>query len=198
MSSVGNCPIHHRLLPVRPAIYPDTPGRNPAAVYRNRPEAQAIVTARFVSFTVAMDANPAVQAVRSTTTLDQTAWQGRMATEAFAQRLVQEGAIMTVPGRPDLPALIGDLRWGEGCVCWFAAFGDSPRDAHRLEFTEAHAVQWHGICFLDGRVTAARLWTIDAAGVEDPDDYRVAWQLWQQVAPLRTALIEECYARLQA
>jgi hypothetical protein len=157
-----------------------------------------VVTAPFVSFIVGMDANPAVRAVLSAPELDPIALQGRSATEAFAQKLVQEGAIMTVPGRPGGQALIGDLRWSEGSVCWFTAFGDSPGDAHRLDFTEAHVVQRHGISFLNGRVTTARLSTIDAADLEDPDDYRVAWQLWQQVAPLRAALIENCYSRLQA
>jgi len=131
-------------------------------------------------------------------TLNPTADPGRPATEAFAQKLVQDGAIMTLPGQPRRQALIGDLRWCDGAICWFAAFGDSPRDAHRLDFTEAQAVQRHGIHFVNERGATGYLSSIDAAGVEDPDDYRVAWQLWQQIAPLRTKLIESSYAQLQA
>ena len=130
-------------------------------------------------------------------TLSQAPHPGRPATEAFAQKLVQDGAIMTLPGQPGRQALIGDLRWCEGSICWFTAFGDSPGDAHRLDFTEAQTVQRHGIHFVNDCGATGYLSSIDAAGVEDPDDYRVAWQLWQQIAPLRTKLIEDSYARLQ-
>jgi hypothetical protein len=110
---------------------------------------------------------------------------------------VQDGAIMIVAGQPDQRALIGDLRWSDGCVCWFTAFGDSPGDAHRLDFSEAVVVQRHGICFMKERAAAGYLSTIDAADIEDPDDFRVAWRLWQQIAPLRTKLIEDCYTRMR-
>ena len=143
-----------------------------------------------------MDANSAAPSAPPPATLDRTGAPTGASIEALVQKLVQDGAIMTLPGEPARRALIGDLRWTQGGVCWFAAFGDSPRDAHRVDFTDAQTEQRDAIQFLKDRTTAACLSTIDAAGVEDPDDYRVAWQLWQQVAPLRTKLIEDSYNRL--
>jgi hypothetical protein len=141
--------------------------------------------------------DPAVQAILAMPTVSQTAHSARLATEAFAQKLVQDGAIMTLPGQPGRHALIGDLRWSNGSICWFTAFGDAASDAHRIDFTEAQTVQRHGIHFVNEDMAAGYLSSIDAADVEDPDDYRVAWQLWQQIAPLRTKLIEDSYAQLQ-
>lgn len=143
-----------------------------------------------------MDAHPAAQAITAAPAADGEAGPKRVALEALVQKLVQDGAIMTLPGQPARQVLIGDLRWMHGGLCWFAAFGDSPSDAHRLEFTETRVEQRGAIQFFRDQTTTGWLSTIDAAGVEDPDDYRVAWQLWQQVAPLRAKLIEDCYNRL--
>ena len=115
----------------------------------------------------------------------------------FAAKIVQSGAIMTwrddVSGRH----LVGELRWLENNeLFWFTAFGENIGDAHWLRFDDVRCVASCGLYFLQTGNVVAYLCTIDAAGVDDPDDYRIAWQLWQQVGPLRTALIEDCWQRL--
>ena len=46
-----------------------------------------------------------------------------------------------------------------------------------------------------GRI-AALLTPIEKSAVDDPEDYRVAWQLWQEVLPVRQKLIDRAFAGL--
>ena len=104
---------------------------------------------------------------------------------------------MTLPG-PDLGRhLVGYLEWlGARRLFWFTAYGESLADAHLLEFESLHVIAERGVYFSAGGNLIASLTTIDHANVEDPDDYRIAWQLWQEVAPLRRKLIDDCCATL--
>jgi hypothetical protein len=116
--------------------------------------------------------------------------------ELLAQRVVGNGAIMTLPGCPILRSLVGHFVWLDPQrVFWFTAYGDTVADGHLLEFETTRASS-AGVYFLNKGQVAACLTNIDEAGVDDPDDYRIAWQLWQEVAPLRSGLIEEACAQL--
>ncbi|HUR60487.1 MAG TPA: hypothetical protein VM029_22380 [Opitutaceae bacterium] len=115
----------------------------------------------------------------------------------FAGRIVQAGAIMTRRDDEAGRHLVGELRWLENDqLFWFTAYGENLSDAHWLRFDDVRCVANCGLYFLQDENIVAYLCTIDAAGVEDPDDYRIAWQWWQQVGPLRAALIEDCWQRL--
>ncbi len=112
------------------------------------------------------------------------------------QHIVNAGAILHTPGRTT-GDLVGDWRWqSDNSVFWFTAFGDAVRDGHCLHFESLQFVRSYGVCFYREGTVAAYLTTIAAAHLEDPDDYRVAWQLWQQVAPLQRNFIAQCYREL--
>lgn len=96
---------------------------------------------------------------------------------------------MTVWHSPAEHYLVGDFSWLEGNrVFWFAANGDAGADAHVLDFDDVILDDDGLHFFLEGRRVAV-LESIGRARVEDPDDFRIAWQIWQQVAPLRRPLI---------
>lgn len=120
--------------------------------------------------------------------------------EAAAHHIVAGGAIMTVPQTPVARRLVGTLSWLEPQrVFWFTAYGDTRADGQLMEIDEARPVAGGiGIQFLNNGRVVGCLMPIEHAGVDDPDDYRIAWQLWQEVAPLRTAMIERCAAELAA
>jgi hypothetical protein len=104
---------------------------------------------------------------------------------------------MTLPGFPAVRLLVGHLRWlDDGRVFWFAAFGDAPDDGRLFHFDETQVIENYGVYFVTARNVIGYLSTIDAAGVDDPDDYRIGWQLWQEVAPLRQRFINGCCQRL--
>jgi hypothetical protein len=86
--------------------------------------------------------------------------------------------------------LVGDFAWlGPTQVFWFAANGDSTADEHVLEFEQVEQKD-DGLHFFAGGRRVGLLSAIEEAAVEDPDDFRIAWQIWQQIAPLRGGLLE--------
>lgn len=86
--------------------------------------------------------------------------------------------------------LVGEFAWLTPTrVFWFAANGDSDADVHTLEFE--HVIRKRdGLHFFHDGKQVGQLAPIDQAHVEDPEDFRVAWQIWQTVAPTRRALID--------
>ena len=112
-------------------------------------------------------------------------------------RLMTAGAIMTLFGSRPEQHLVGHLEWlGPERLFWFTAYGESVSDGHLLEFDALHAREDRGVFFSRGGSLVSSLTLIEEAEVEDPDDYRIAWQLWQEVAPLRRRLIEASCATL--
>lgn len=111
---------------------------------------------------------------------------------------MQSGAVMAVAGSPASYDLVGSFRWvSEQEVMWFVAHGDDETDAHGLVFDHVQLVDELGLCFMrDGRVQAY-LSPIETAQVEDPDDYRIGWQIWREVAPLYDAMIERAFEHLE-
>jgi hypothetical protein len=92
--------------------------------------------------------------------------------------------------------LVGDFRWCEpNFLVWFPAFGDRTTDAMSFSFHYANADESR-IVFRHSGGDELVMVVVDHAGVADPDDYRVAWQIWHHVAPLRRKLIEEAYDEL--
>jgi hypothetical protein len=90
------------------------------------------------------------------------------------------------------------MEWdGGNRVLWFTAFGDHQDDAHAISFDEVR-VHPVGVCFVSNGGTAALLSPIEKAAVSDPEDYRVAWRLWQQVLPIRQRAIAESLEQLAA
>ena len=119
--------------------------------------------------------------------------EGRAAAEA----LYREGAIAALPGET-AAMLVGDLRWRDaGGVLLFAAYGDGPGDARLVCFDQTVQDDANSVSFVHEGHVAATLRRIETAAVDDPEDYRIAWQLWQQVAPLRSGVIDRCYATLE-
>lgn len=119
-------------------------------------------------------------------------------TRDIVDQLVAAGAIMTRPGTPLRRDLVGALHWaGDDAVFWFSAFGDAPADGRLVRFDaiEIHPV---GACFMQGAEIVAFLAPIEKAAVPDVDDYRIAWRLWQEVAPLREPLIARVFDALLA
>src|SRR5215510_13035456 len=103
----------------------------------------------------------------------------------ISDQIVQSGAVMAVAGSPASYDLVGSFRWlNEQQVMWFVAHGDAEVDAHGLDFDHVQVVDNLGLCFMsDGRVQAY-LSPIETAQVDDPDDYRIGWKIWREVAPL--------------
>jgi hypothetical protein len=97
---------------------------------------------------------------------------------------------MLEAGSPLRHHLVGAWRWVDAStVCWFTAHGDSPLDAHILHFDEAEEDGKGGVCFRQKETVVGHLTPINQAGVEDPDDYVIGWQIWQEVAPLHAPLV---------
>jgi hypothetical protein len=117
--------------------------------------------------------------------------------QVFAERLVSQGAVLTIAGLPLRPHLIGALRWaGPNRVLWFVAHGDSECDGHALQFDEVEVIPGAGMAFLRDGAVLAYLTSIAGAPVEDPDDYRIGWQIWKDVTPLHEAVMTRAFTRL--
>jgi hypothetical protein len=118
-----------------------------------------------------------------------------MSAEEECMRLAAAGAIMTVQGNPDQHLLVGYFEWiGSNRVFWFNANGSDDHDANVLEFDRVSLATGE-IGFVRAGRLAGCLVAIDAARVDDRDDYRIAWQIWQQVAPMQQAKIRSLLAR---
>jgi hypothetical protein len=109
----------------------------------------------------------------------------------IADRIFRHGAVIVCGDAT--PILVGDFRWEEpGRINWFRAFGDRATDAASFSFDFARAEDAR-IVFRHSTGGEIELLAIDQAKLEDPDDYRVAWQIWQHVGPLHRRLIETAY-----
>jgi len=117
---------------------------------------------------------------------------------AAVDRLFEAGTIATLSDEPR-PILIGGLEWiDEAGLALFIAHGDGPADVHRLIFDDVMINSRGSVTLLQQGHVIGTLHAIDDADVADPDDYRIAWQLWQEVAPLRRDLIARCFAMVAA
>lgn len=112
--------------------------------------------------------------------------------------LVAAGAVITVRNSPCVDYLVGELWWPEGeqRLLLFAANGDRREDAHSIRFDRA-AHEESGVTFFRGDKLVASLVPIDDADVPDREDYQVGWQIWQHVAPMRTAQIRDIFAEME-
>lgn len=111
------------------------------------------------------------------------------AAREIVDQIVAVGAVMTRPDGPLVRELVGALRWtGERELFWFAAFGEKPADGHLVPFDEIE-IRSVGACFVRAGIIVGLLSPIEKAALDDPDDYRVAWRLWQEILPLREPLI---------
>ena len=119
--------------------------------------------------------------------------------KAAAEALFQAGAILTLATEPSQRFLLGDLRWNQDSgVFLFVAFGDDERDALYLPLDAVIEERDGSVRLFYVGLECAKLERIAAADVDDPDDYHIAWQLWQQVAPLRRDMIDRRFAHLAA
>jgi hypothetical protein len=113
---------------------------------------------------------------------------------AIAESIFREGAVLRRTNC--VPVLVGDFRWEDpNLIRWFPAFGDRETDAGEFSFHYAHADTSRAE-FRHAGGSVVEMIAIDETEVEDRDDYRVAWQIWQYVAPLHTKRIEAAYSRL--
>lgn len=112
-------------------------------------------------------------------------------------RLIAAGAILTLPGVPLTRILIGECRLLEPSrVAFFPAFGDKVSDLKSLRF-DSLRVHPYGVTFYEEGSVRAFVAAIREARVEDPDDYCVAWSLWQELHPLRQDMIDEAFDQLE-
>lgn len=110
---------------------------------------------------------------------------------SVAAGVVQAGAVLTAPGRPLRHYLIARFEWLDAYrVFWFPAHGDSAGDGGILMFDETEVVNHRSVMFEKDDTIVGVLAMIEEAGLEDADDYRIAWQLWQQTSPMREDPIE--------
>jgi hypothetical protein len=115
-----------------------------------------------------------------------------------SDQIVQTGAVMAVKGSPATYHLVGALRWTDDHqVMWFVAHGDSEEDAHVLNFDHVQMVETLGLCFMQDDRVQGYLSPIDSAQVEDPDDYRIGWKIWHEVAPLYENIIARAFDSLE-
>jgi hypothetical protein len=121
----------------------------------------------------------------------------RQTPQQATEQLVRNGAIMKFAGAVPSRVLVGHWEWlDEQRAFCFAAFGDAPADAHVIKFDCTQVVD-AGIFFLRANHVVGHLSTIPAAGVDDVEDYQVAWQIWQQVKPLQTRFINACLTSVE-
>jgi hypothetical protein len=120
--------------------------------------------------------------------------------ESVAHQLAADGAIITVCHSPCVAYLVGSLRWandGSRRLLFFAANGDGPDDGHELSFDAVEQTE-AGLRFTRGDKVVGTLLPIGAAEVDDPDDYRVGWSIWQQVAPAKARFVASLLDRMEA
>lgn len=111
---------------------------------------------------------------------------------------ISAGAVMTVWRSPPEHYLVGDFAWlAPNSIFWFAANGDSGADVHTLQFDRVKR-EPEGLRFFRRSSCVGLLAPIDRALVEDREDFRVAWQIWQHVEPVRRAFIERKKSALYA
>ena len=121
----------------------------------------------------------------------------RAKAKAAAETLFQRGAILTPAADPSHRFLVGELRWhADTGALLFVAFGEDERDAHFLAIDAITEERDGSIQFSHAGLACAKLEDIAGASVDDPDDYTIAWQLWQQVSPMRKALVNRCFAAI--
>lgn len=113
-------------------------------------------------------------------------------------RLIAAGAILTLPGVPLTRILIGECRLlASSCLAVFPAFGDHVSDLKSVPF-DSLRLQPYGVTFYQDGAIQAFVAAIREARVEDPDDYCVAWSLWQELRPLRQDLIDDAFEQLDS
>jgi hypothetical protein len=119
--------------------------------------------------------------------------------ESIAHQLAADGAIITVCNSPCTTYLVGSLRWASDSsprLLFFAANGDGPDDGHEVLFDVVEKTA-AGLRFVRGDKVVGTLVPISAAEVEDPDDYRVGWSIWQQVAPAKARFVSTLLDRME-
>jgi len=115
-------------------------------------------------------------------------------TRLLAINLVHSGAILAASGQE--ACLVGEFRWNAPHrIAWFPAFGDRLDDARACVFDRT-STEPGAIMFWRGRTRVARLASIDAMEVDDPEDFQIGWQLWLEVVPLRRGFINAAFDAL--
>jgi hypothetical protein len=113
--------------------------------------------------------------------------------------LAARGAIIEICGVTPEHFLVGEFAWLDAHrIFWFIAHGDRENDGGVLEFDRAEVIDGHSVQFVKGARRIARLTDIASSAVDDPEDHRVAFALWQQVAPCARALIQRSRAHYES
>ena len=114
------------------------------------------------------------------------------------EQLVTGGAVLYTP-HSETFVLIGDARWTKnGALLLFSAFGERNEDITCIHDANVARVGESGVMWFQSGAPIFQLSAIEHAPIADPDDYRIAWALWQQVVPLRRELIERCFDTIEA
>ena|SRR5688572_12042870 len=110
--------------------------------------------------------------------------------ETVATQLARDGAILNLNAKGQR-FLVGYLVWlGPRRIFCFAANGNDPKeDGHLLAFDAAQIERPPAITFFRKGREVARLAAINDSGVDDAEDLRAAWGVWQQRRPACERLI---------
>jgi hypothetical protein len=118
--------------------------------------------------------------------------------QSATSQLAAKGAVLHVWNSPVRCFLVGELQWIDlNRMFWFTAHGDREDDGHVLEFDRAEFIDGEGVQFFRRGSRVGLLTAIGTAAVDDPEDYSVAFSLWQQVAPCTRPLIERARERFE-
>lgn len=108
-------------------------------------------------------------------------------------RLIARGAVLS-SARIETPILIGEARWtSSGALLLFAAFGERCEDVITIRNADVARVAENCIVWFQAGSPTFQLSEIERATLSDPEDYRIAWQLWQQIIPLKRSVIESYF-----
>jgi hypothetical protein len=130
-----------------------------------------------------------------------SAWEfvsenGTAAAREAVDQHVTNGAIM-LQSALSLPSLVAALRWVDDfSAVWFPAFGDKPTDAVLLCYDSLRIGSRGAVDFLEEGAVVGSVNTWEVADVDIREDYRIAWQLWLQVAPLHASFISRCFRNI--
>lgn len=108
----------------------------------------------------------------------------------IASRIVQNGAILTLPGVPLVRHVVADFRWiGQNAIGWLALNDGAELMGHYLKYEEV-AVHPSGVIFRAGEDIVALLSPIENARAGDIVEPRRMWGEWHRLAAVQTERVE--------
>ena len=98
---------------------------------------------------------------------------------SVTSRLVEAGAILTLPGVPLVRHLVVDVQWLSDREAAFVTLGDDLRARAAYVRFDRLAVHSFGIALERGDDVVAVLTSFDKAACPTPEDYQALWDRWR-------------------